>query len=102
MILCITHSQDFYNIEIFFEYLKSKNIPCFRLNSDKISHYQKISINESCFELTDESGNTVNSNEIKAVWHRKSWGITVPKELDESYTKIFLKEYAALRNNLFT
>jgi len=102
MILCITHSQDFYNIDIFFEYLKSKNIPYFRLNSDKINHYQKISINENFFELTDEFGNTINSNEIKAVWHRKSWGISVPGELDETYTKIFLKEYAALRYNLFT
>lgn len=102
MILCITHSQDFYNIDIFFEYLKSKNIPYFRLNSDKISHYQKISINENFFELTDEFGNTINSNEIKAVWHRKSWGISVPGELDENYTKTFLKEYAALRYNLFT
>jgi MvdC family ATP-grasp ribosomal peptide maturase len=102
MILCITHSRDFYNIDIFFDYLKTKNIPFFRLNSDRLNHLQKISMNEDFFELTDESGNTVNSKEIKAVWHRKSWGITIPEELDESYTKIFLKEYSSLRYNLFT
>ncbi|MCS3870784.1 MvdC family ATP-grasp ribosomal peptide maturase [Chryseobacterium ginsenosidimutans] len=102
MILCITHSRDFYNIDIFFDYLKTKNIPFFRLNSDRLNHLQKISMNEDFFELTDESGNTVNSKEIKAVWHRKSWGISVPEELDESYTKIFLKEYSSLRYNLFT
>ncbi|MDQ0593254.1 MvdC family ATP-grasp ribosomal peptide maturase [Chryseobacterium ginsenosidimutans] len=102
MILCITHSQDFYNIDIFFEYLKTKNIPYFRLNSDRLNHLQKISINEDFFELTDEFGNTVNSKEIKAVWHRKAWGITIPEELDEDYRRIFLKEYASLRYNLFT
>lgn len=102
MILCITHSQDFYNIDIFFEYLKAKNIPYFRLNSDRMNHLQKINMNEDSFELTDEFGNTVNSKDIKAVWHRKAWGITVPEELDESYTRIFLKEYSSLRYNLFT
>lgn len=102
MILCITHSQDFYNIDIFFEYLKAKNIPFFRLNSDRLNHLQKISINEDSFELTDEFGNTINSKDIKAVWHRKAWGISVPEDLDESYTKIFLKEYSSLRYNLFT
>jgi len=102
MILCITHSQDFYNIDIFFDYLRSKNIPYFRLNSDHINHLQKISINEDFFEITDENGNTINSKEIKAVWHRKAWKISVPEELDEDYEKIFLNEYGSLRYNLLT
>jgi glutathione synthase/RimK-type ligase-like ATP-grasp enzyme len=67
-----------------------------------MNHLQKINMNEDSFELTDEFGNTVNSKDIKAVWHRKAWGITVPEELDESYTRIFLKEYSSLRYNLFT
>ncbi|WP_346984527.1 MvdC/MvdD family ATP grasp protein [Chryseobacterium sp. POE27] len=86
----------------FFEYLKSKNIPYFRLNSDKINNNQKISISENGFELTDESGNTVHSKEITAVWHRKSWQIDIPQELDEAFRKIFLKEYSTLRYNLLT
>ncbi|WP_312902405.1 MvdC/MvdD family ATP grasp protein [Chryseobacterium taichungense] len=102
MILCITHSRDFYNIDIFFEYLKSKNIPYFRLNSDKLNNDQKISISENGFELTDESGNTIKSEEITAVWHRKSWQINIPEELDEDYRRIFFKEYSTLRYNLFT
>lgn len=102
MILCITHSQDFYNIDLFFEYLTSKNIPYFRLNSDRLNHLQKISVNEKSFELTDESGNTVHSDDIRGVWHRKAWRISVPEELDEDYTKIFQNEYASLRYNLIT
>jgi glutathione synthase/RimK-type ligase-like ATP-grasp enzyme len=102
MILCITHSQDFYNIDLFFAYLNSKNIPYFRLNSDHMNHLQKISVNEDSFELTDESGNTVHSKDIKGVWHRKAWGIPVPEELDEEYRKIFLSGYANLRYNLIT
>ncbi len=102
MILCITHSQDFYNIELFFNYLNSKNIPYFRLNSDRLNHLQKINIQDDFFELTDESGNMLDSRTVKAVWHRKSWGISIPEELDDSYAKIFLKEYASLRYNLLT
>ncbi|UWX61008.1 ATP-grasp ribosomal peptide maturase [Chryseobacterium oranimense] len=102
MILCITHSQDFYNIDLFFEYLAAKNIPYFRLNSDRMNHLQKISVNEDSFELTDESGNTVHSRDIKGIWHRKAWGIPVPEELDEDYKKIFLSGYTSLRYNLIT
>ena len=102
MILCITHSQDFYNVDLFFDYLDSKNIPYFRLNSDRMNHLQKISVNEDSFELTDESGNTVHSKDIKGVWHRKAWSITVPEELDEDYKKIFLNGYINLRYNLIT
>ncbi|WP_261512859.1 MvdC/MvdD family ATP grasp protein [Chryseobacterium paludis] len=102
MILCITHSNDFYNIDIFFEYLSSKNIPYFRLNSDHVNHLQEVSINENSFELTDEYGNTVSSNDIKAVWHRKGWRISIPEELDNDYVKIFVNEYGSLRYNLYT
>jgi MvdC family ATP-grasp ribosomal peptide maturase len=102
MILCITHSRDFYNIDLFFDYLTAKGIPYFRLNSDKLNHDQKISISQNSFELTDESGKTIKAEDVKAVWHRKSWMIDIPEELDDVYRKIFLKEYSTLRYNLFT
>ncbi|WP_160139387.1 MvdC/MvdD family ATP grasp protein [Chryseobacterium sp. c4a] len=102
MILCITHSQDFYTIDHFFQYLSSKNIPYFRLNSDRLNHLQQMSVNENSFEITDEYGNTLHSDTIKGVWHRKAWRINVPEELDQDYEKIFLNEYTNLRYNLLT
>lgn len=102
MILCITHSNDFYTIDIFFEYLTSKNIPYFRLNSDHLNYLHKISITDHSFELTDEFGNTFRSSDIKAVWHRKGWRISIPEELDDDYVKIFINEYGNLRYNLYT
>ncbi|REC49400.1 MvdC/MvdD family ATP grasp protein [Chryseobacterium pennipullorum] len=102
MILCITHSQDFYNIDLFFAYLSSKNIPYFRLNSDRLNHFQKISVTDSSFALTDENGHAIRSEQIKGVWHRKAWKISVPEELDEDYEKIFQNEYGSLRYNLLT
>lgn len=102
MILCITHSQDYYTIDLFFEYLASQNIAYFRLNSDRLNHYQKISVNENSFELTDESGNRIHSDQIQGVWHRKAWKISIPEELDQDYEKIFLSEYGSLRYNLMT
>ncbi|WP_294205957.1 MvdC/MvdD family ATP grasp protein [uncultured Chryseobacterium sp.] len=102
MILCITHSGDYYNVDLFSAYLKSKNIPFFRLNSDHINHLQKISIGRDSFELTDEQGNTVSSSDIKGVWNRKAWSITVPEDMDEDYQRIFINEYSCLRYNLIT
>ncbi len=102
MILCITHSGDYYNVDLFSAYLKSKNIPFFRLNSDHINHLQKISIGQDSFELTDEQGNTVSSSDIKGVWNRKAWSITVPEDMDEDYQRIFINEYSCLRYNLIT
>ncbi|MBF6643479.1 MvdC/MvdD family ATP grasp protein [Chryseobacterium indologenes] len=102
MILCITHSQDYYNIDLFFAYLSSQNVPYFRLNSDRLNHFQKISVTENSFELTDEYGNSIHSEQIEGVWHRKAWKISVPEELDPDYEKIFLSEYASLRYNLIT
>lgn len=102
MILCITHSGDYYNVDLFSAYLKSKNIPFFRLNSDHINHLQKISIGQDSFELTDEQGNTVSSSDIKGVWNRKAWTITVPENMDEDYQRIFINEYNCLRYNLIT
>lgn len=102
MILCITHSQDFYTIDRFFQYLSSKNIPYFRLNSDQLNHLQKISISEDSFQITGEDGKSVSSNDITGVWNRKIWRISVPEELDQEYERIFLNEYAHLRYNLFT
>lgn len=102
MILCITHSQDFYTIDRFFQYLSLKKIPYFRLNSDQLNHLQKISISEHSFEITNEDGNCIHSADITGVWHRKAWRITVPEELDLEYEKIFLNEYTSLRYNLLT
>lgn len=101
MILCITHSQDFYTVDLFFDYLSSKNIPFYRLNSDQINHNQKISLSPNFFTITDSAGNTVNSKDIKAVWHRKAWRVAPPEDLDESFNSIFINEYETLKVNLF-
>lgn len=102
MILCITHSRDYYTVDLFFEYLNSKKIPFYRLDSDLLNHRQKISISQNSFTITDESGNSVSSEQITAVWHRKSWQVTVPDDLDEQYTNIFNREYDSLRSNIYT
>lgn len=102
MILCITHSQDFYTVDLFFDYLSSKNIPYYRLNSDQLNHSQKISTGPKTFVITDSLGNTVHSQDIKAVWHRKSWKVSPPEDLDENYHPIFISEYETLKSNIFT
>ena len=101
MILCITHSQDFYTIDLFFEYLNSKNISYFRLNSDQLNHSQKLSITHGSFSIADADGNRTESTDFTAVWHRKSWEIECPMDLDKDYQKIFISEYESLRANMY-
>lgn len=106
MILCITHSRDYFNVDIFTDYLQSKNIQIFRLNTDQINHSQKLNVffenGNQYFEITNKKGNKIHSKDIKAVWHRKSWGVTLPKNLEESFIEIFQNEYKNLRQNIFS
>lgn len=102
MILVLTHSEDFYNIDIFFKYLNSKKIPFFRLNTDRINHLQHITCTAENFIITDEEGSKVSSDQISAVWHRKTWSVQIPEELDDHFSEIFSAEYGHLRHNMYT
>lgn len=102
MILVLTHAADFYNVDVFFEYLKSKGIPYFRLNTDQFNQHQQISLHaDGSSTLTDENGKTVESSRLTGVWHRKTWSVSVPEELDPDYAQLFSNEYRYLRNNLY-
>nr|WP_228444904.1 ATP-grasp ribosomal peptide maturase [Chryseobacterium echinoideorum] len=62
----------------------------------------KLNLKDDSFIITDESGNQINSDAIKAVWHRKTWNINIPEDLDENYHHVFLTEYQSLKLNIFT
>lgn len=102
MILVLTHSADFFNVDIFFDYLTSKSIPYFRLNTDELNQNQQIAVRaDGTFTLKDSHNHLFESHAITGVWHRKTWKVAVPDELDPDYAQLFFNEYRYLRNNLY-
>jgi glutathione synthase/RimK-type ligase-like ATP-grasp enzyme len=96
MILCLTHSNDFYTIDIVQAHLTKLGFPSFRLNTDEFAigyemNYSKYHNFEN-YELKGFS-NTIKSSDIHAVWYRKLWNFKTPQDLDPDYKATFVKEY---------
>jgi len=96
MVLCITHSQDQYTIDIVQQHLKKLGIDSFRFNSDQFATAYHFNyslhgcINDLCWSANNT---TLYASQITGVWYRKLWKLQVPEELDPDYTFIFEKEY---------
>lgn len=104
MVLCITHSNDFYTIDIVINRLKELGIEVLRFNSDDFSY--KINFEYNNFSGKQEIKLTtpdfeITSDKIKAVWYRKLWNIVIPENLDDNYKKIYYQEYTTMRNIFF-
>lgn len=97
MVLCITHSKDFYTIDIVQQALKQSGIPSVRLNTDEFALNYRLSyvIGEDKREnsITGSDGQVIDASQITGVWYRKLWKLTVPPELNPAYHDIFKKEY---------
>lgn len=104
MILCLTHSNDLYTIDIVMKRLKELGKEAYRLNSDlfspKISFDYSLSNQKSNIHFQDGNHN-INSGDIEAVWYRKLWGAKVPDELDDDFKEIYFQEYHTMRNIFF-
>src|SRR5215212_4642487 len=96
MVLCITHSKDFYTIDIVQQALERAGINSFRLNSDEFALRYKLKYalrgDAQGIELSLD-GQTITSSQVNAVWYRKLWKLSVPAELDPAYHDVFRKEY---------
>lgn len=96
MILCITHSQDTYTIDLVLQHLQQLGYPGFRFNSDEFGTRYRLR-----YRLTSagpqyqlEHGNTlIDATDITGVWYRKLWELKVPPSLDPAYVPAFIKEY---------
>jgi glutathione synthase/RimK-type ligase-like ATP-grasp enzyme len=104
MVLCITHSNDFYTVDIVINRLKELGIEALRFNSDDFSYKIKFDYDNFSgsqrFKLTSEDFE-ITSDKIQAVWYRKLWNVAIPENLDEEYTRIYNQEYLTMRNLFF-
>ena len=104
MVLCISHSNDFYTIDIVMKRLAELGKDVVRLNSDQFSELlsfgYKINSTETIVEI-NYNGRKFTSQDVEAVWYRKLWGIAIPDELDHSFRAIYRQEYTTMRNLFF-
>jgi glutathione synthase/RimK-type ligase-like ATP-grasp enzyme len=105
MILCLSHTQDFYTIDIVQQQLAALGNDVYRLNSDLFSHRLQFDYGQGTdghFEFLLKTGDrTFCSTDVTAVWYRKLWHITPPPELDNAYHRIFHQEYDTMRDIFF-
>lgn len=104
MVLCITHSNDFYTVDIVINKLKELGIEALRFNSDDFSYkikfdYENVSGNQNLTLIGNDF--EIKSDDIKAVWYRKLWNVVIPENLDEDYKRIYNQEYITMRNMFF-
>ncbi|MGH2664296.1 MvdC/MvdD family ATP grasp protein [Flavobacterium sp.] len=104
MILCISHSNDYYTVDIVIKRLKELGKEVYRFNSDDFSNKLNFDYTGSSegVSVTIQTPDLIfSSNDIEAVWYRKLWGITLPEDLDTSFHNIYVQEYSTMRNLFF-
>lgn len=104
MILCISHSSDFYTIDLVIEHLKKEGKQAIRLNTDLFNHQirfeYRVYQGKTQVVVTTE-GTIIAGEDVEAVWYRKLWGIRTPEELSAEYIGIFDQEYYSMRDIFF-
>lgn len=97
MVLCITHSNDYYTIDLVQQHLEKMGVPSFRLNVDEWATEYNIhyTIQQCRFS---GAGRTITDTQISAVWYRKLWDLKMPHNLDPAYNAVFTREYLTFRD----
>lgn len=104
MILCISHTNDFYTIDIVMERFKELGKDVFRLNSDTFSDQLQFeySVNKQGVSVQLKQGDALISMEaIEAVYYRKLWHIGIPDDLHVTFQNIYFQEYTTMRSLFF-
>jgi MvdC family ATP-grasp ribosomal peptide maturase len=97
-VLLLTHSADFYTIELVAAALSRRGARTFRLDTDRFPSTVKLSAhtgNDCALHLITDAGAQVSSAEIRAVWLRKLWTPRMDSDLDERYREMCIRESVA-------
>ncbi|HEU4479063.1 MAG TPA: hypothetical protein VFR80_11140, partial [Pyrinomonadaceae bacterium] len=97
-VLLLTHSGDFYNIDLVSHALARRGVRPIRFNTDLFPSSVKMSAHagdERAARLLTETGEQVSAAEVRAVWARKLWSPRMADDLDERYRSMCVNECAA-------
>jgi MvdC family ATP-grasp ribosomal peptide maturase len=97
-VLLLTHSGDFYTIDLVAEALARRGARPFRLNTDRFPAAVKLSARAGdarAAHLITDASEQVSTTEIRAVWARKLWMPKMDDDLDERFREMCVRESVA-------
>ncbi|HWS90025.1 MAG TPA: MvdC family ATP-grasp ribosomal peptide maturase [Pyrinomonadaceae bacterium] len=97
-VLLLTHSGDFYTVELVAEALKRRGARPFRLNTDCFPASVKLSARlggDRAAHLVEDAGAQISAEEVRAVWARKLWTPQMGADLDERFREMCVRESVA-------
>ena len=98
VVLLLTHSGDFYTVDLVSEALARRGVRPVRFNTDLFPSAVKLSAragDERDARLFTETCEQISSAEVKAVWARKLWSPRMSDDLDERYRAMCTAESVA-------
>jgi len=97
-VLLLTHSGDFYTVDLVAQALRRRGVRPVRFNTDLFPLGVKLSArsgDNGTALLVTEDGEQVSAGEVRAVWARKIWSPRMSDDLDERYRSMCIRESAA-------
>ena len=98
VVLLLTHSGDFYTVDLVSEALARRGVRPIRFNTDLFPTLVKLSAragDERAALLLTETGEEVAADEVRSVWARKLWRPRMADDLDERYHSMCVNESVA-------
>src|SRR6185369_6791536 len=102
VVLLLTHSGDFYNVDLVSTALARRGVRPIRFNTDLFPSQVKLSAragDERVALLCIETGEETSVEEVRAVWARKLWTPRMSDDLDERYRAMCVSESVAALEN---
>jgi MvdC family ATP-grasp ribosomal peptide maturase len=97
-VLLLTHSSDFYTIDLVSQALARRGVRPVRFNTDLFPSSVKLSAragDERAAQIVTEAGEEISAAEVCAVWARKLWSPRMADDLDERYRAMCVAESIA-------
>jgi MvdC family ATP-grasp ribosomal peptide maturase len=97
-VLLLTHSDDFYTIDLVSQALARRGVCPIRFNTDLFPSSIKLSAragDERTAHLFTEAGEQLSATDVRAVWARKLWSPRMADDLDERYRVMCVAESIA-------
>ena len=98
IVLLLTHSGDFYTVDLVSQALARRGVRPIRYNTDLFPSSVKLSARAGdarTAQLFTETGEQISATEVRAVWARKLWSPRMAEDLDERYRSMCVRESIA-------
>ena len=98
VVLLLTHSGDFYTVDLVSQALARKGVRPIRFNTDLFPSSVKLLAHAGdtrAAQLFTEAGEQISTAEVRAVWARKLWSPRMSDDLDHRYHSMCINESVA-------